>query len=35
MLMRYTENTFTNNFYNTIGVDFVSSFTKNLLNTET
>jgi len=23
MLMRYAENTFTNNFYNTIGVDFV------------
>lgn len=24
MLMRYAENTFTNNFYNTIGVDFVN-----------
>ena len=23
MLLRYTENLFTNNFYNTIGVDFV------------
>lgn len=23
MLMRYVDNNFTNNFYNTIGVDFV------------
>lgn len=26
MLMRYAENSFTNNFYNTIGVDFVKIF---------
>lgn len=26
MLMRYVDNNFTNNFYNTIGVDFVKIF---------
>ena len=26
MLMRYVDNNFTNNFYNTIGVDFVIIF---------
>lgn len=26
MLMRYAENAFTNNFYNTIGVDFVFNY---------
>ena len=29
MLMRYVDNNFTNNFYNTIGVDFVNL--KNIL----
>jgi GTPase SAR1 family protein len=31
MLLRYTENLFTNNFYNTIGVDFVSYYFNNIL----
>lgn len=30
MLMRYVDNNFTNNFYNTIGVDFVN-YVFNLL----
>lgn len=29
MLLRYTENLFTNNFYNTIGVDFVIYYINN------
>jgi len=31
MLLRYTENLFTNNFYNTIGVDFVSYYFNYIL----